>query len=79
MHSKALQCSQAPSQVLISSLDPTLEKGKGSGELWPNPWSCVLACADRAMQNSDLIGQHDRVAVAMLHSCGASRVTVPQL
>ena len=46
--------------------DPNLEKGEGSSEFLG---SCTMACANRPCKLIGLIGQHDWVAAAMLHSC----------
>ena len=55
---------------LVSSPDPTLEEGKRSGELWPNPQFLRYGTHRLAMQSWGPIGQHECVAIALLRSCG---------
>ena len=42
---------QQPMSKVVSSLDPTLEEGKGSGELWPNPRFLRCGTCQLAMQS----------------------------
>ena len=64
----------------ISSPDPTLEEGKGSGELWPNPW---FLCYDAHQQGHITLGSDWSAQLRSYNDVAflpwASHVTVPEL
>ena len=51
---------------LVSSPDPTLEEGKGSGELGQNPRACAEEFP-RANEIAALAQSHDKLTAGMQH------------